>query len=196
MSTSRKRPSASARKRLESRLAAADSGAIFSEDRRHRYLLWRRVGEGVRTALFIGLNPSTADERRNDPTIRRCISFAAENGAGRLLMSNLYACRATRPDDLFLSEDPVGPGTDMWLGAARELADFTVACWGAEKRAVARAEVVGSGFVQALCLGWTASGAPRHPLYVRAGTPLVPLHRERTMSVPIEIRGEDERRDA
>ncbi len=147
----------------------------MSEDRTHRYLLWRRTGEGRKIALFVGLNPSTADEHKNDPTIRRCLSFAAENGADTLLMSNLYAYRATRPMDLFLAQDPIGSETDLWLDAAHHLADFTVACWGAEKRAKGRAETVGSRLGQALCLGLTLSGAPRHPLYVRAGTPLVPL---------------------
>lgn len=93
----------------------------FSEDRAFRYTLWREwdvdsltgcaddLPHGHQFAQFIGLNPSTADETRDDPTIRRCIGFAKLWGYGALCMTNLFAFRATKPRDMRQAADPIGP---------------------------------------------------------------------------------------
>ena len=78
---------------------AMERGARLSPCRTYRYALWRRWGEGP-PAMFIGLNPSTADETADDPTIRRCIAFARSWGHGALCMANLFAYRATQPADI------------------------------------------------------------------------------------------------
>ena len=85
--------------------------AIFSGDRRYRYLLIRRVGTSQSRVLFIMLNPSAADEVRDDPTIRRCIGFARDWGFGLLEVVNLFALMSTNPKTLLDAEDPVGPDT-------------------------------------------------------------------------------------
>ena len=76
--------------------------ATFSECRKYRYTLWRRwdglFASGY--AMFIGLNPSTADETNDDPTIRRCIGYARDWGYGGLCMTNLFAFRATLPKNM------------------------------------------------------------------------------------------------
>jgi hypothetical protein len=80
--------------------------------------------------MIIGLNPSTADEIDDDPTIRRCIAFAKSWGYGGLYMANLFAFRATEPADLFAANDPIGSGNDEWLCNLSKDAGVVVAAWG------------------------------------------------------------------
>ena len=85
--------------------------ARFSDDRRYRYLLTRRVGSGTKSVMFLMLNPSTADEVRDDPTIRRCIGFANSWECGWLYVTNLSPLRATDPADVL----EAGPEPDdVW----------------------------------------------------------------------------------
>jgi hypothetical protein len=149
--------------------------AYFSANRLHRYALTRDVGtiSGEGTVTFIGLNPSTADETTDDPTIRRCVRFARDWGYSRLKMVNLYAFRATNPNDLFDSMeagiDVVGPENDHVLSVTFGGSDLIVAAWGAGGR-----DPRLSQFIETFrgwrfhALGLTQSGAPRHPLYLRA----------------------------
>jgi hypothetical protein len=150
----------------------------------YRYLLGRRIGEGQRTALFVMLNPSTADASEDDPTIRRCIGFARREGCGVLEVVNLFAYRATDPATLRATLDPIGPANDHFLGQAVERASLVVVAWGVvPRRPVRRAWEVGGAINDNLlahgrrgpfCLGTTANGAPRHPLYVKADQALEP----------------------
>ena len=142
--------------------------AVFSEDRRYRYLLRRRVGESGRRVLFIMLNPSRADETRNDATIRRCVGFARDWGFGVLEVVNLFALMSTDPAVLLKAEDPIGPGNDAAIRAALEDADTVVLAWG--NHALDHEERAGAVMDMArkagrlYCLGLTRRGAPRHPL--------------------------------
>jgi len=152
-----------------------ERGATLSPCGRYRYALWRRFGPGTEV-VFIGLNPSTADASHDDPTIRRCIGFARRWGHGRLTVVNLFAWRATDPSDLRAAEEPVGPDNMTTLQAAIARADQVIPCWGhlgdlhGQDQIVRR--MLPSG---ARCLGFTKSGQPRHPLFVRYGTELVRL---------------------
>lgn len=107
------------------------TGAIFSECRRYRYALWREWDRNAPQMIVIGLNPSTADERVDDPTIRRCIDFAKQ-GCGKLVMLNLFAFRATKPADMLAAVEPVGPKTNVVLHSyARDSRTaVAVAAWG------------------------------------------------------------------
>lgn len=158
--------------------------ARFSTDRRYRYLLTRDLpkAQGDLLAgwqsptggplLFVMLNPSVADGRRDDPTIRRCIGYAQRWGYTRLEVVNLYARICTDPARLFDDDDPIGPRNDAWLRRCARRASLVVCAWGASggRAAVIRAaEVVGllhDDGVRLHHLGLTAGGAPRHPLYV------------------------------
>ena len=161
--------------------------ARFSPDRRHRYLLGRELPKqqgdllagwkspaGDGPLLFVMLNPSAADGRRDDPTIRRCIGFARAWGFTRLEVANLFARVCTEPGKLFDNDDPVGLRNDAVLRQAARRASMVVCAWGASggRRGVVRAaEVVGllhAAGVRLHHLGLTATGAPRHPLYVLA----------------------------
>ena len=153
--------------------------AEFSADRRYRYLLRRRVGESDRQVLFVMLNPSKADEERNDPTIRRCIGFAREWGFGNLEVVNLFALMSTNPRVLLEAEDPVGPGNDGAIRTAMQSADLIVLAWGNngllhEKRATAVTGMVRKA-AQPYCLGLTMKGAPKHPLRLPRTTILEPF---------------------
>lgn len=152
------------------------TGATFSDCRTWRYRLWRHWAEGP-TFVVIGLNPSTADETQDDPTIRRCIGFAKREGCGRLEMLNLFGFRSPHPEDLYGVDDPVGPDNNDTIAQVCQTATTIVAAWGAEKIARPRASFVQSllshiGAPPVQCFGYTAGGSPRHPLYLRADTSL------------------------
>ncbi len=153
--------------------------AVFSDDRRYRYLLRRRVGASQRRVLFIMLNPSKADEERNDATIRRCIGFTHSWGFGQLEVVNLFALVATNPKDLLGAEEPVGLDNDAAIRAALEATDRVVLAWGNhglhhEKRA-AKVTTMARKAAQPYCLGLTMRGTPRHPLRLAKTTILRPF---------------------
>lgn len=147
--------------------------AVLSPDSLYRYSLVRRWAAGGIPATFVMLNPSTADDTLDDPTIRRCVGFARVLGATGLIVVNLYAYRATKPADLWRAEDPVGPEADTYLRlVARRAATQDgplIAAWGAHAKADrvdhvrALADEVGA---ELTALGVTKAGAPRHPLYL------------------------------
>jgi hypothetical protein len=145
----------------------------------YRYLLTRRWGDGA-AALFVMLNPSTADDAHDDPTLRRCIGFARRWRLDGVEVVNLYALRATDPRDLFAARAPVGPDNDAAIAAAAARAALIVVAWGAhgERDPDRVARVVELLRAHRLaCLGVNRGGTPRHPLYVprairrRAWTP-------------------------
>lgn len=154
-----------------------ERSAVISGDGRYRYEL-RRVWNSDRpTVGWIMLNPSTADADHDDPTIRRCVSFARAWGYGGIVVRNLFAYRATDPRALRFQTDPVGPANDEHLmGGAHGGDGITICAWGAHGTYRNRDLAV----VALLCrdpdvrvhhLGLTKDGAPRHPLYVRGDTP-------------------------
>lgn len=139
-----------------------------------RYLLHRRLIQDAlppRICNFVMLNPSTADAVQDDPTIRRCIRFARAWGYSDLLVTNLFALRATDPRQLRTHPAPVGPENDDWLSRAAKSATVVVCAWGNHGKLGGRAAEVSALFEQTctgplLCLGATKLGEPRHPLYV------------------------------
>jgi hypothetical protein len=151
---------------LLERGAAGDT--VLSRCRRFRYCLWRDagVGNGKRIVVFVGLNPSTADEARDDATVRRCRGFAQQWGYGRVCLVNLFAFRATKPSDLLRASDPIGPMNDRFIEKLAGIADLVVACWGNHGAAFDRAQEVLDLLPAFSCFGTTANGAPKHPLYV------------------------------
>ena len=155
--------------------------ATISADGLYRYDLSRFWDTSERYALFIMLNPSTADAGTDDPTIRRCISFAKREGCGGLRVVNLYALRATNPDDLWKAEDPVGPDNDAHLSTAITHASMSgspiIAAWGANAKPMRAYKVKQMpGMEHAKALSFTKTGAPGHPLYVKGDAPLLPLN--------------------
>ena len=126
------------------------------------------------------LNPSTADADQDDPTIRRCIGFARREGCGGIAVVNLFAWRATDPDELpILDDEKVGPDNAFYvanIAAGRRV----VIAWGAHFAAhpfatLRMLELLYRVSAGVYCLGLTKDGKPRHPLYVRGDAPLVPI---------------------
>ena len=166
---------------------------ILKTERVYRYQLYRDLRSplfddpavGERTLCFVMLNPSTADEFQNDPTLVRCVSYASRWGYQHLYVVNLFAYRETDPDSLLrkynASFDIVGPANDRYiLNRARE-SDRVVFAWGAlDTRLAWRAYAVCKRLREALpdsyfwALGLTKDGHPRHPLYMRRDAQLLP----------------------
>lgn len=154
-------------------MANDDSSAVLSDDGVYRYSLTRRVGPGGRRACFVMLNPSTADATEDDPTIRRCKSFAAAMGCGWLDVVNLFAFRATKPADLPLALSVRrGPENIEHQKAAVLGAHRVVCAWGANRHAKAEGTCflnwLAAWEIEPFALGFTKSMAPRHPLFIPA----------------------------
>lgn len=159
--------------------------AVFSPCRTWRYELWRRWDVSRPTCVFVGLNPSTADETTDDNTIRRCITYAREWGFGSLCMLNLFAFRATKPSVMRRVEDPVGPDNDATLERVCRDAGLVVAAWGVHGTHRNRAgEVVNRNLLgEYAVLDLTRDGIPGHPLYLPKT--LVPVHHATHEPVPL-----------
>lgn len=158
----------------------------FSPCRRYRYTLWREwstfemfdgCNDGERGSdrareylMIIGLNPSTADETKDDPTIRRCIGFAKAWGFGGLCMTNLFAFRATDPKVMKAAVNPVGDENDQWLFQMADCAGLILAAWGAHGSFLDRDKAIIRAIPKLHCLRTNADGSPQHPLYVPAAT--------------------------
>lgn len=155
---------------MSSDVFAADRSATFSPDKDYRYSLWRRWENNTPYILFIGLNPSTANENEDDPTTRRCQRFASDLGYGAMYMANLFALRATDPKVMLAHQEPVGMGNDVCLQHLARKAGQIVCAWGAHGNHHERGRHVEIllGAHPLKCFGKTIAGQPRHPLYIRA----------------------------
>jgi hypothetical protein len=156
-------------------------GAVFSRCGTWRYLLWRMHHPRGRLLGMGLLNPSTADEHRDDPTIARCHGLARKLGYPGLIVWNLFALRATDPAALRKSADPVGPQNDAAIDLALSLCPRTVLAWGNHgalggrgAEVLAHCEVSGTRLGS---LGMTLRGEPRHPLYLPGDVRPRPLRR-------------------
>ena len=145
------------------------AGAKFSSDRKYRYALWRIWDRSKPLVMFIGLNPSTANETNPDPTITRVKGFAEDWGYGGFYMMNLFALVSPYPSDLLKAVDPV-KDNDEWLGQISLKCEMIVFAWGVFKQAQYRRKEVAERFPGAYCLKKTKEGHPWHPLYVKGDT--------------------------
>ncbi len=141
--------------------------AVFSPCRKYRYSLTRAWKLSQKPALFIGLNPSTADENNDDPTIRRCMHYAYEWGFGGLIMLNLFAFRATLPSDLRKSKFPVGQENNQFIVDSQNEAGIVLVAWGNNGNLLNRDQAVLQLISNPMCLNINNSGQPAHPLYQR-----------------------------
>jgi hypothetical protein len=151
----------------------------FSPCRTYRYVLWRQWDVTNHAyAMFIGLNPSTADEVNDDPTIRRCAGYARRWGYGALCVANLFAYRTPHPKVMKAYPDPVGADNDVWLVRLANGAGVVVAAWGVDGTHLRRDRVITRLLAGKLsCLRLTKDGHPWHPLYLRKTLEPVPFGR-------------------
>ncbi len=155
--------------------------AWLSPCRMHRYTLSRIWDESLPPLVVIGLNPSTADESQDDPTIRRCIAFAMREGRGSLVMLNLFSYRATSPkalkgiDPFRLTDDSANTRiVKEQVEKAHKAGGTILVAWGVHGELHGYGEFfkILLGAYPLTCLGHTAAGHPRHPLYIKADQPL------------------------
>lgn len=156
--------------------ATMKKDAKLSACRRYRFALWRAWDESGPVAMFIGLNPSKANEREDDPTLVRCINFAKSWGYGGVCIANLFAYRATDPNDMRVAERPVGRGNDRWLQRLSAESDIVIAAWGNDGAYMGRGKKVRSLIPDLYCLQLNKSGEPAHPLYLKRTLLPVPMH--------------------
>jgi len=142
--------------------------ASLSQCRKYRFALWRIWDESKSYAMIIRLNPSTADEKEEDRTIKRCIDFSKSWGYGGLCMVNLFAFRATEPSDMFAVIDPVGSGNDEWLVKLSKEAGVVVAAWGNDGSHLGRSKEIVRLIPNLQYLKINKTGEPAHPLYLKA----------------------------
>lgn len=143
-----------------------ETGATFSPCKKYRFELWRIWDARTPAAMFIGLNPSTANESHDDPTIRRCIGFARRFEYGGLVVCNLFAYCATDTKEMLAAGDPVGRDNDAYLIKNAKDAGIVIAAWGNNGRYLNRSGSVGAMIQNLYCLKLNASGEPAHPLYL------------------------------
>lgn len=155
----------------------ADSHAVYSDCGHYRYQLWRTWGAGARIG-FVMLNPSTATEMHNDPTVERCERRARALGYGGFGVANIFAFRATDPREMVAAADPVGPGNDAAIGDLAAQAALIICAWGAMGAHMGRGRAVEARLRAAHAplyhLGLTKAGAPKHPLYISYAQAPVP----------------------
>ncbi|MEZ9455440.1 DUF1643 domain-containing protein [Vibrio splendidus] len=148
--------------------------AKLSNCRNYRYALWRTWDTTKPYVLFIGLNPSTADESSDDPTLTRCINFAKAWGYGGVCMANLFAFRATEPKNMKSQNDPVGSENNKWLVNLADESGIVIAAWGNDGSFLSRSKQVKALIPNLHYLKMNKSGEPAHPLYLKANlTPQV-----------------------
>lgn len=158
------------------RVENAVQASVYSRDKTYRYAFARCWRDQDPLWLWVGLNPGTGDtEQRRRPTLERCVAWSTGWAAGGLLIANLFGARSKTPKALRSMQDPTGPHNDAALSALSAMAESTVVAWGGRSTFVSnRARAVVPILKDPRCLGTTAGGQPRHPLYVASKTLLRP----------------------
>lgn len=148
----------------------AASVAVYSVCEAYRYDLTRIWDASGEKALFVMLNPSTATEYQNDPTVERCERRARALGYGAFRVTNIFAFRATDPKVMRSVADPIGPGNDAAIALGAAWADSIICAWGSHgahlNRGLAVEYLLRTTAKPLWHLGLTQAGQPKHPLYI------------------------------
>jgi len=156
-----------------------DRNAHFSDDGIYRYWLSRHWDYSKNNIAWIMLNPSTADGKKDDNTIRKCIKFSEFWGFGGMIVVNLFAARSTDPKQLKNFPDPVGPDNNYFLLNATKYCKTIIAAWGNHGTYLNQSERVKEQFrlhgKKLNCLHVNNSGEPKHPLYISMNTQFTPF---------------------
>lgn len=140
----------------------------FSSCLKYRWSLSRKWDNTKCVCVFIGLNPSTADETVNDPTVNRCMNYAMSWGYGSLIMLNLFAYRSTDPKKLYIIDNPIGHCNLSTIISFCKNADIVIAAWGKHgKHLHADTDTLSvlKNICDVYCLRINKDGTPIHPLY-------------------------------
>lgn len=146
----------------------------------YRYTLrrnWQGKDEATKSVAFVMLNPSVADGENDDPTLKRVIGFAKQNGFNDVLVVNLFALISSDPKRLQTHDDPIGEDNEIYLRHAVKNYGVVILAWGAEPIAESEALNFLSEFTDDLdrfkCLGRNKNGSPKHPLYLSKATKII-----------------------
>lgn len=154
----------------------------FSPDRKYRYYLMREWNAPLGRCVFVMLNPSTADEVKNDPTVERCQRRCVAMGFGSLVVVNIFGLRSTDPKALYEARDPVGRSNDEWISIAIRFANQIVCAWGKHGILKNRGQEVLALIRKAgkipHALKINSDGTPAHPLYIGYDVKPLPLPTE------------------
>jgi hypothetical protein len=165
--------------RIQYRLDGAVFGCVLSTCGTYRYALWRIWDASKPMWMMALLNPSTATEEHDDPTIARCATRATRAGAGGLVVVNCGAIRETNSEKACRAPDPIGPHNEAWIRALIPTCSMHIAGWGPKARRFGGEEIVRRAFQESgrrlHALEVNADGSPRHPLYVRYGIQPTPF---------------------
>lgn len=140
--------------------------ARFSDCGKHRIVLSRIWDKSKGVVMFIGLNPSTANAKDDDPTIRRVRQMAKSWGYGGVFMMNLFTYISTDPKQLNMEDGNVSDA-DWWLRHFGNSSEQVIFAWGNFK-VLGRDIEVKSMFENAKALHINKNGSPKHPLYVKS----------------------------
>jgi len=171
-------PGGGVRRAPRSPLSPPEKAASFSRCKKYRYTLWRDWRDLITPSgyvMFIGLNPSTADDFQDDATIRRCMVYAATWGYGAVCMTNAFAYRARDPEVMKKQSDPVGPDNNKHLIQIAKEASIIVAAWGIHGTFKNRGRELMEMIPGLHYLQLTEGGQPRHPLYLKKTLRPMPL---------------------
>lgn len=148
----------------------ANSVAIYSDCQAYRYSLTRIWDADGKRALFVMLNPSTATEVQNDPTVERCERRSRALGYGAFCVCNIFAYRATDPKVMRSQDDPVGVENDAAIMTAAQWADDIICAWGTHGEHLLRGpnveHLLRNQPKPLQHLGLSKAGHPKHPLYI------------------------------
>ncbi|MEO0401703.1 MAG: DUF1643 domain-containing protein [Pseudomonadota bacterium] len=148
----------------------APSTAVYSDCERYRYSLTRIWDDTGTRVNFVMLNPSTATEVQNDPTVERCERRARTLGYGSFAVTNIFAWRDTDPKAMRAAPDPVGPQNDAAIRERATWATDVIAAWGTHGAHLGRgtqvADLLRATQKPLFHLGLSKAGHPKHPLYL------------------------------
>jgi hypothetical protein len=128
---------------------------------------------------FVGLNPSTADDKKDDRTIRKCINYCKIWGYGGFYMVNLFAYRETDRSQIYKVENPNGPENDFYLKRVFDDVELVICCWGNDGVLKARNKEVLEMIKEPFCLSVNSTGELAHPLYLNNSLILLNIMRKR-----------------
>ena len=156
--------------KIDATKSCYQTSAFFSDCGTYRYSLVRDGKSGEGMCNFIMLNPSTADEHYNDPTVERCQRRAFSMGFKTLIVTNIFALRSTDPAALKQAGDPVGPDNNDWIMSVASVSDLVVCAWGNHGNLWGRGDGVRKALIDRgidiHVLKLSKSGVPSHPLYI------------------------------
>lgn len=153
--------------------------ALISDCGKYRYSLYRFWDNTKKACMFIMLNPSTADDKEDDPTIQKCIRFAKSLGYGSLYVTNLFAYRATDKSVIKKVTNPIGIDNDKYILELAKKADKIIGAWGNSGKYLNRSnhvkKLLKDNSFKLFCLHITKKGEPSHPLYLKNNLKLIQL---------------------